>query len=85
MISRSYQAIQNFQSVTFWQYHRLVSPPHGDLWDSQKQNIAALEVSKTDLDTFMRPQCINSINQSNVAAITARLVRKAKLPLIIAQ
>ena len=62
MISRSYQAIQNFQSVTFWQYHRLVSPPHGDLWHSQKQNIVALEVSKTDLDSFMRPQCVN-LNQ----------------------
>ena len=85
MISRSSQAIQNFQSVAFWQYHRLVSPLHGGLWYSQKQNIAALEVSKADLfHTVMRQRCIN-LNQSNIAAITARLVRKAKLPLIIAQ
>ena len=62
MISRSSQAIQNFQSVAFWQYHRLVSPPHGGMWYSQKQIIAALEVSKADLHIFMRQRCIN-LNQ----------------------
>ena len=32
---------------------------HGGLWYSQKQNIAALEVLKADLYTFMRQRYIN--------------------------